>query len=180
MDDLNEDYRVESDTLGEVRVPATAYYGAQTQRALENFQISNLKFPSIFIRALALIKLAAAKTNITLGLLDKQIGEAIIKACEELLNGKFDDQFPLDVFQTGSGTSTNMNVNEVLANRASEILGGSRGDKKLVHPNDHVNMCQSTNDVFPTAINIASLETLKKDLLPSMRLLRDAFKRKVE
>lgn len=177
---MDLDYRVESDTLGEVRVPTSAYYGAQTQRAVENFQISDLRFPRVFIRSLALVKLAAAKANMELGLLNERIGEAVIKACEELLTGKFDDQFPLDVFQTGSGTSTNMNMNEVLANRANELLGGKKGDKYPVHPNDHVNMCQSTNDVFPTAINIAALQALKSELLPSMNLLREAFERKAE
>jgi len=173
-------YRMEKDSLGEVKVPATAYYGAQTQRAIENFQISNLRFQKIFIRALALIKLAAAEANMKLGLLDKPLGEAIIKACEEVLEGRFEAEFVLDVFQTGSGTSTNMNMNEVIANRANEILGGRKGDYKPIHPNDHVNMCQSTNDVFPTAINIAALESLNQDLLPSMNQLLKAFKKKSE
>jgi fumarate hydratase class II len=173
-------YRLEKDSLGEVKVPASAYYGAQTQRAINNFQISNLRFQKVFIRALALIKLAAAKANTELGLLDKRLGEAIIKACEEVLEGRFETEFKLDIFQTGSGTSTNMNMNEVLANRANELLGGRKGDYKPIHPNDHVNMCQSTNDVFPTAINIAALESLNQDLLPSIHQLQKVLEKKSE
>ena len=150
-----EEYRVESDTMGEVKVPNSAYYGAQTQRAVENFPISGIRLPKEFIRAMALVKLAAARANIQLGLLEPKKGEAIVSAAKEVMEGSLYDQFVVDVFQTGSGTSTNMNANEVIANRAVELLWGKRGDKKLVHPNDHVNMCQSTNDVFPTAIHVA-------------------------
>jgi fumarate hydratase class II len=177
---LDEEYRVERDSLGEVKVPSQAYYGAQTQRAIENFRISNLRFQKSFIKALALIKLAAAKANMELGLLDKVLGEAIVKACIEVLEGRFDSEFRLDIFQTGSGTSTNMNVNEVLANRANEWLGGKKGVYEPIHPNDHVNMCQSSNDVFPTAINIAALESLNQDLLPSMNQLEKSFRKKAE
>jgi fumarate hydratase class II len=175
---LDEEYRVERDSLGEVKVPSHAYYGAQTQRAIENFQISNLRFQKGYIKALALIKLAAAKANVELGLLDRVLGEAIIRACIEVLEGRFDSEFGLDIFQTGSGTSTNMNMNEVLANRANEWLGGKKGVYEPIHPNDHVNMCQSSNDVFPTAINIAALEALNQDLLPSMRQLEKSFRKK--
>jgi len=173
-------FRVERDSLGEIRVPADAYYGAQTQRALENFQISTLRFSKRFIRAFGVVKLAAARANVRLGLLDERLGEAITKAAQELINGRFDDQFPLDVFQTGSGTSTNMNVNEVIANRAAELLGGGRGERGLVHPNDHVNMAQSTNDVFPTAIHVAAVEALEQELLPALRRLADALSLKTE
>ncbi|MEM2905507.1 MAG: class II fumarate hydratase [Candidatus Bathyarchaeia archaeon] len=173
-------FRVERDSIGEVRVPAEAYYGSQTQRALENFQVSPLRFPKRFIKAFAVVKLAAARANMRLGLLDKRLGDAIVQAAQELIEGKFDDQFPLDVFQTGSGTSTNMNVNEVIANRATELLGGRRGEKGLVHPNDHVNMAQSTNDVFPTVIHVAAVEALEQELLPALERLADALSRKAE
>ena len=155
-----EEYRVETDTMGDVKVPSSAYYGAQTVRGIENFPISGLRFQREFIRALALVKLAAAKANIQLGLLDPKKGEAVVSAAKEIGEGALYDQFVLDVFQTGSGTMTNMNMNEVIANRAIELLGGKRGDKKVVHPNDHVNMCQSTNDVFPTAIHVSAAEAI--------------------
>jgi fumarate hydratase class II len=171
-------HRIYRDSLGEVKVPRDAYFGPETQRALQNFQISELRFPRVFIESLALIKLAAAKANMSLGLLEKRIGSAIVKAAEEVLEGKFEGEFPLDVFQTGSGTSTNMNVNEVIASRAAEILGGERGDRSLVHPNDHVNLGQSTNDVFPTAIHIAAVEETDRKLLPSLRLLSSALREK--
>ena len=129
--------------MGKVRVPADALYGAQTQRAVENFPISNLRFPREFIRALGLIKLAAAKTNVDLGLLDRKLCAAIMKAAQEVVDGRLDEHFVLDIFQTGSGTSTNMNANEVISNRAIQILGGVAGSKKPVHPNDHVNLGQS-------------------------------------
>lgn len=173
-------FRIESDTMGKVKVPSDAYYGAQTQRAVENFQISDLRFQTKFIRSLCTIKLAAARANVKLGLLDKEQGDAIAVAAKEAVSGKFDDHFVLDVFQTGSGTSTNMNANEIIANRATEILGGRKGNKKIVHPNDHVNMCQSTNDVFPTAMHLAAMETMKKDLLPSMRVLESSLKKKAK
>jgi len=150
-------YRIERDFLGEVKVPDEAYYGIHTQRAYENFKISKYKFQPEFIKALAIVKLAAARANYKLGLLEKEIFEAIEKAALEVIEGKFNDQFIVDIFQTGSGTSTNMNMNEVIASRANELLGGKKGDKKPVHPNDHVNKCQSTNDVIPTTIHVASL-----------------------
>ncbi len=173
-------FRTEKDPLGEVQIPAGAYYGAQTKRALDNFPISGIRFQRRFIRALGIIKLSAAKANVELGLLDRKKGEAIAKAAQEVFEGKLDDQFPLDIFQTGSGTSTNMNANEVIANRAIEILGGKRGDKSLVHPNDHVNMCQSSNDVFPTAIHIAALEAIETLLIPALRSLRRALDAKAK
>src|SRR5262244_2439786 len=165
------DKRIERDSMGEVRVPADALYGAQTQRAVENFPISDRRFPREFIRAMGLIKLSAARTNMDLGLLQKRIGNAIAQAAEEVAEGKLDDHFVLDVFQTGSGTSTNMNVNEVISNRAIQILGGVLGSKNPVHPNDHVNMGQSSNDVFPTAVHIAAVEAMERDLLPALEAL---------
>ena len=171
-------YRIEKDTMGDVRVPADAYYGAQTQRAVDNFPISKLRFQRRFIRALALIKLAAAKSNMTLNLLDFQKGQAIVTAAHEVADGRFDDQFVVDVFQTGSGTSTNMNANEVIANRAIESLSGEKGDKKIIHANDDVNMGQSTNDVFPTAIHLSALEALEQDLLPALKILEASFNKK--
>jgi len=143
---MKNDFRSEADSMGQMQVPADAYYGAQTARAVENFPISNLRFPRQFIRAIGLIKKHAAATNTALSLLPKNISDAIQKAAQEVIEGKLDAQFVVDIFQTGSGTSTNMNANEVIANRAAEILGGKRGDKS-VHPNDHVNRCQSSNDV---------------------------------
>ncbi len=172
------DYRIETDTLGEVKVPATAYYGAQTQRAYENFQISGYRFPRQFIRALGIIKRAAAETNLKLCLLEKDIARAIMKAANEVIDGKFDHDFVVDVYQTGSGTSTNMNANEIIANRANEILGGKLGSKQPVHPNDHVNLGQSSNDVIPTAIHIAALEGLQKSLVPALQYLHDELQRK--
>ncbi|GBC69262.1 Fumarate hydratase class II [archaeon HR01] len=171
-------YRIEQDTLGVMRVPANAYYGPQTARAVENFPISSHRFQRAFIWALGLIKYAAAQTNVELGLLDRVRGEAISKAALEVAEGRFDDQFVVDVFQTGSGTSTNMNANEVIANRAIEILGGKRGDKKLIHPNDHVNMGQSTNDVIPTAMNLAAAHLIKTKLLPSLERLEQRLQEK--
>jgi fumarate hydratase class II len=170
--------RVERDSMGEMVVPAAAYYGAQTARAALNFPISGLRFGRRFIRALALVKRAAARANIDLGLLEARIGDAIIRAADEVAAGTFDEQFVVDVFQTGSGTSTNMNANEVIANRAVELLGGRRGDKTLVHPNDHVNMGQSTNDTFPTAIHVAALEGIESALVPALSALADAFEKK--
>ena len=155
---LGESFRIEQDTMGSVKVPTSAYYGAQTQRALENFHISGLVFPRRFIRALGIVKEASARANMKLGTFDEKKGKAIVQAAQEVIDGNLDQQFPLDIFQTGSGTSTNMNANEVIANRAIEFLGGARGDKQLIHPNDHVNMSQSSNDVFPTAIHISATE----------------------
>jgi len=166
--------RVERDTMGELAVPADAYYGVQTARALQNFPISGQRFPRSFIRALGLIKWAAATVNESFGLLDKKVAEAVRKAAREVVDGKWDAEFPLDVFQTGSGTSTNMNANEVIANRASELLGGARGSKQ-VHPNDHVNLGQSSNDVIPTAIHVAAVELIKRQLLPGLGRLHVAL-----
>lgn len=169
------EYRAERDSMGEVLVPTDAYYGAQTQRAIENFPISSWRFGRRFIKALGLIKWAAATTNEDLGLLDPKIADAIRTAAEEVIEGAHDDQFMLDVFQTGSGTSTNMNANEVIANRAIELLGGERGTKAPVNPNDHVNRCQSSNDVIPTATHIAALLAISEELLPALEALREAL-----
>jgi fumarate hydratase class II len=170
--------RVERDSMGEMRVPADAYYGAQTARAVDNFPISGLRFGRRFIRALGLVKRSAAAANVSLGLLDAAVGDAIMRAADEVVSGTHDDEFVVDVFQTGSGTSTNMNANEVIANRAIELLGGKRGNKVLVHPNDHVNMGQSTNDVFPTAIHVAALEAIESELLPALAALAAALETK--
>ena len=174
----SETHRIESDTMGEMRVPASAYYGAQTARAIENFPISGIRKPRHFIRALGLIKLAAAEANMELGLLDRKLGKAIVNAAREVADGNLDDHFVLDVFQTGSGTSTNMNVNEVIANRANEIIGSKKGDKKGIHPNDHVNMGQSSNDVYPSAMHLSALEAIEKDLIPAVMHLQKALSRK--
>jgi len=163
--------------MGAMQVPATAYYGAQTARAVENFPISNLRFPRQFIRALGLIKKHAALTNQELGGLKPELADAIVKASQEVIDGKWDGEFVLDIFQTGSGTSTNMNANEVIANRASELLGGQRGGK-LVHPNDHVNQGQSSNDAIPTAIHLAALEGLERVLIPALAQLQAALDKK--
>ncbi len=171
-------YRIEKDSLGEVKVPNRAYWGAQTQRAIENFPVSGLGFPAVFIRSLGLIKLACAKVNRELGLLDKNRFNAIIAACCEIIDGKMDDQFPLDIFQTGSGTSTNMNANEVIATRANEILTGKKNSKAPVHPNDHVNMGQSSNDVIPTAIHVSAYLQTQDLLLPSLTALHKAIRHK--
>jgi len=165
--------------LGEVRVPADAYYGAQTARALENFPISGLRFSRAFIRALGLIKKHAAATNAELGVLDQRLALAIQQAAQEVTDGKLDAHFVVDIFQTGSGTSTNMNANEVIANRAAELLGGRLGDK-TVHPNDHVNRGQSSNDVIPSAIHLAALERIEFGLLPALEKLRIALEAKAE
>jgi fumarate hydratase class II len=167
-------FRIETDSLGEMQVPNEAYYGAQTARALENFPISGLRFPRAFIRALGLIKKHAASTNEELALLPKEISIAIQQAANEVAEGKFDAEFAVDIFQTGSGTSTNMNANEVIANRSTEILGGKRGDKS-VHPNDHVNHGQSSNDVIPTAIHLAALEQMERELRPALDELHAAL-----
>jgi fumarate hydratase class II len=174
---MKSDFRTEADSMGQMEVPADAYYGAQTARAIENFPISDLRFPRAFVRAIGLIKKHAAIANEALGLLPKQISSAIQQAAGEVAEGKFDAQFAVDIFQTGSGTSTNMNANEVIANRAIEILGGQRGDKS-VHPNDHVNQGQSSNDVIPSAIHLAALEGLVKELVPALAELREALLKK--
>ena len=167
---MSEDYRTEKDSLGEVQVPADAYWGAQTQRAVENFPISGIGFSRRFIRALGVVKKAAAQANRDLGLVDDDTAAAIVAAAEEVIAGDHDDQFPVDVFQTGSGTSSNMNANEVIANRAAEIAGAAVGDR-VVHPNDHVNYGQSSNDVIPTAMHVAALEAVEKDLVPALETL---------
>src|SRR5437870_6434394 len=174
-----EETRVERDSMGEMQVPANAYYGASTQRAVLNFPISDLRFPRQFIRALGQIKQAAAQTNEGLGLVEPQIAEAIVQAAQEVIDGKLDSHFVLDIFQTGSGTSTNMNANEVIANRASELLGGSRGSRK-VHPNDHVNFGQSSNDVIPTAIHLAALVSIEHELIPALLGLQMALQEKAD
>ncbi|MGB9628818.1 MAG: class II fumarate hydratase [Thermodesulfobacteriota bacterium] len=171
-------YRTEEDSLGRIRVPADAYYGAQTQRAVENFPVSGWRFSKELIHAMALIKYGAAKVNSDLGLLNRKISRAIKRASEEVMRGKWDKEFVLDVFQTGSGTSTHMNVNEVIANRANEILGGKKGIYRPVHPNDHVNLGQSSNDVFPTALHIATVRLLREKLLPSLNDLHKVLKDK--
>jgi fumarate hydratase class II len=176
----NEGFRIETDSMGEMKVPASAYYGAQTARAIENFPISGIRFPRQFIRAMGMIKLSAAQANMELGVLKKKIGQAITKAAKEVIEGKLDEQFVLDIFQTGSGTSTNMNTNEVIGNRANEILGGKIGDKKPVHPNDHVNMGQSSNDVIPSAIHVSALEAIEKTLLPALKKLHKALDKKAK
>jgi fumarate hydratase class II len=169
--------RIERDTMGELAVPADAYYGVQTARAIDNFPISSLRMPRSIIRAMGMIKRAAASVNRSLGLLDKKTAEAIALAATEVVEGKLDAEFPVDIFQTGSGTSTNMNSNEVISNRATELLGGLRGSK-LVHPNDHVNLGQSSNDVIPTAIHIAASETIRQQLIPALTRLHKALDRK--
>jgi len=170
--------RVERDSMGDVLVPEEAYYGAQTQRAVENFTISGLRFPRVFISALGLIKKHAARVNRDLGLLDSSLADTIITAAQEVVAGDWDDQFVVDVFQTGSGTSTNMNANEVIAGRANESLTGKRGGKSPVHPNDHVNMGQSSNDVIPSAIHIAAMTEIRNRLLPSLDLLAKRIREK--
>ena len=169
--------RIERDSMGEIAVPARAYYGAQTARAAANFPISGWRFPRRFIRALGLIKLHSAATHSDLGLLPPAVAEAVRRAAQEVVEGKLDAEFVVDIFQTGSGTSTNMNANEVIANRAIELLGGARGDRS-VHPNDHVNRGQSSNDVIPTALHLAALEGILRDLIPALSELGDALTKK--
>ncbi len=176
-------FRIETDTMGEMEVPADKLWGAQTQRSHENFKIAadTDRMPRPLIHALAKVKRAAARVNLDLKLFkDPSLGEAIIKAADEVIDGKHDGEFPLVVWQTGSGTQTNMNVNEVLANRASEILGGERGEGRKVHPNDDVNKGQSSNDVFPTAMHVAAVEAVVTQLIPSVKRLRDTLARKAE
>jgi fumarate hydratase class II len=179
MKDTIEETRIERDSMGEMQVPANAYYGASTQRAVLNFPISDLRFPRRFIQALGQIKQAAAVVNGSMGHIDPQIAGAIERAAQEVIDGGLDEHFVLDIFQTGSGTSTNMNANEVIANRASELLGGSRGSRK-VHPNDHVNFGQSSNDVIPTAIHLAALLGIEKELIPALEELKAALEAKAE
>lgn len=161
--------------MGPVEIPAERLWGAQTERSHRNFRISDERMPLSLIRSLALVKKAAAEINVELGLLDAALGHAVVRAADEILEGRHDAEFPLVVWQTGSGTQTNMNLNEVIANRASELLGGSRGDGRKVHPNDHVNRGQSSNDVFPTAMSIAATEALVRNVVPSLRALRDTL-----
>ena len=165
------DFRIERDSIGEVSIPANALYGAQTQRAIENFPISGIRFPRVFLRSLGLIKVAAAKINAETGLLDNEKARVIQLAANEVADGLWDEQFPLDIFQTGSGTSTNMNANEVIATRSNELLTGTRNTGFPVHPNDHVNMGQSSNDVMPAAIHVSAYLQVKDLLLPSFELL---------
>lgn len=176
----NNLFRIETDTMGEVKVPKNSYYGPQTQRAVENFPISNLRFPRSFIKALGLIKFAAATVNGKTLLLDKKITTAIRAAAQEVITGTLDSEFVVDIFQTGSGTSTNMNANEIISNKAIEILGSKIGDKKSVHPNDHVNKSQSSNDVIPSAIHIAAVMEIKQSLIPALKNLHNSINRKAK
>jgi fumarate hydratase class II len=172
--------RTETDSFGPIEVPADRYWGAQAQRSLENFPIGWEKQPKPILRALGIVKRAAAETNMELGKLDPAIGRAIVAAANEVIEGKLDDHFPLSVWQTGSGTQTNMNANEVIANRAIEMLGGVPGSKKPVHPNDHVNMSQSSNDCYPTAMHIAAAEEMIHMLIPALQKLRNALNDKAQ
>ena len=170
--------RIETDSMGSIEVPAERYWGAQTQRSLTNFRIGSERMPQPLIRAMGLVKKAAAEVNVELGVLDGPLGEAIVQAAEEVIDGTLADEFPLVVWQTGSGTQTNMNANEVIANRANELLGGERGTKQPVHPNDHVNKGQSSNDTFPTAMHIAACEEIHHALLPALSNLQAALEAK--
>ena len=171
-------HRKERDSMGQVEVPRDALFGAQTRRALDNFPVSELRKPRRFVQALGAIKLEAANVNHELGLLDEEVKDAIVEAAEEVVDGVLDNQFVVDVFQTGSGTSTNMNANEVISNRAIQIKGGELGSKEPVHPNDHVNMGQSSNDVIPTAIHLSALISIQEDLLPALEKLQAALEEK--
>lgn len=173
-------FREEVDSMGTVKVPEDAYYGAQTQRAIENFSISSLTFQPVFIKAVALIKKHAAQINQECGLLPLDVSMAIVQAAQEVMDGTFDDQFVVDVFQTGSGTSTNMNVNEVIAGRANEIITGNIGGKSPVHPNDHVNLGQSSNDVIPSALHISAFISIKNRFLPALQNLHESLKNKAD
>src|SRR5580704_17363570 len=167
--------RIEKDSMGTMEVPGDALYGATTQRAVLNFPISGYRFSRPFIRALGLVKWAAARANWDLGKLDERRAQLITEAAEEIIDRKWDSQFPIDIFQTGSGTSTNMNANEVIANRCSQLDGKAIGSKDPVHPNDHVNMGQSSNDVIPTSIHIAVAESVRNDLMPALEHLQHGF-----
>ena len=171
---MNQKTRIETDSMGEIEVPGEKYWGAQTQRSIINFPIGTEQMPKSLIHAFGVQKKASAKANFVLGQLQKELFSAIDQAAEEVISGKFDDHFPLVVWQTGSGTQTNMNTNEVIANRANEILGGKKGDKQPIHPNDHVNLSQSSNDSFPTAMHIASVIEIEDRLLPSLKHLHQA------
>src|ERR1700726_943429 len=170
--------RTETDSFGPIEVPADRYWGAQTERSRQNFRIGQDRMPMPIIRALGIVKLAAVQTNRELGLIDQRRARAIIRAAQEVIDGKLDDHFPLVVWQTGSGTQTNMNLNEVIANRANELLGGKLGAKAPVHPNDHVNMSQSSNDSFPTAMHIAAAIGITADLIPALTMLSRALRTK--
>src|SRR6202045_4796407 len=170
--------RTETDSFGPVEVPADPYWGAQTERSRQNFRIGKDRMPLAIVHALGIVKLAAAETNRDMGLLDQRRAGAIIRAAREVIDGKLDDHFPLVVWQTGSGTQTNMNLNEVIANRANELLGGKLGAKQPVHPNDHVNMSQSSNDAFPTAMHIAAATGIEADLVPALSELLRALREK--
>jgi len=172
------EHRVEKDSLGEVQVPADAYYGASTQRAVENFPVSGQQMPAAFLKTLAMIKQMAARVNRDLGLLDETVATAIDTVCQEIQDGQLADQFPVDVFQTGSGTSTNMNMNEVIASRANELITGKRGGRAPVHPNDHVNLGQSSNDVIPTALHVSTVVAVKDRLVPGLEQLAMALREK--
>src|ERR1043165_4605932 len=172
--------RVERDTMGTIEVPADRYWGAQTERSLENFRIGTERMPLPLIHAFGLLKKAAALANMSLGDLPETLGKAIVAAADEVIAGRLDENFPLVVWQTGSGTQTNMNVNEVIANRANERLGGKRGEKSPVHPNDHVNMSQSSNDVFPTAMHIAAATEIVWRLNPALAHLHEALEKKAK
>ena len=176
---MTEEFRTERDSLGEMEVPADAYWGAQTQRAVENFPISGIEFDRRFVRALGVVKKSAARANLDLDLLEGEIGEAIVEAADEVIEGDHHDQFPVDVFQTGSGTSSNMNANEVIANRATEILGDEIGEN-TVHPNDHVNFGQSSNDVIPTAMHVSALVAIEEEVLPALETLEEVLAKKEE
>src|SRR5690349_4100746 len=172
--------RTETDSFGPIEVPDEAYWGAQTERSRHNFAIGEARMPRPLVSALALVKRAAAETNRALGLIDARRAKAIVQAAQEILDGKLDAHFPLAIYQTGSGTQTNMNVNEVIANRANEILGGARGAKAPIHPNDHVNMSQSSNDVFPTAMHIAAALEISHRLIPALQHLHAELNRKTK
>ena len=171
-------YRTETDSMGQIEVPAEKYWGAQTQRSLIHFNIGDDLIPLEVIRGLVLVKKASAETNCELGLLPKELCSAIVGVCDEIINGDYNAQFPLKVWMTGSGTQSNMNVNEVISNRANELLGGEKGSRKPVHPNDHVNMSQSSNDTFPAAMHIAAAEMIVRKLLPALQHCRDVLDKK--
>lgn len=174
------EYRIETDSFGDIQVPTTSYWGAQTQRSIQNFKIGKEKMPASLIQALAIVKKAAAITNMKLGILEQNIGEHIVIVADEIIAGKLLEQFPLVIWQTGSGTQTNMNMNEVIANRAIEILGGKKGSKSPIHPNDHVNMGQSSNDTFPTAMHIAAVNEMSNTLIPALMSIKNALQAKAE
>lgn len=180
MEDTSPDFRIESDSMGTVNVPADKLWGAQTQRSLDNFRIGTENLPRALIRSLGIVKLCAAKVNMGLGKLDKSIGEAICDASRDVIEGNMDEQFPLVIWQTGSGTQSNMNVNEVIANLCNQRLGGKLGSKKPVHPNDHVNKSQSSNDSFPSAMHIATAEQLQHELIPALEHMHVILKEKSE